>query len=501
MPDGRDIKATVIGVDVLGFRTDITLEFHDTKEHVTVPQTALGFEVCPGYVLNLEIEQNGDKRAIKAAQIDSKPQAETSTEETSNDEDDQENDTNEIKLDYIDKDLLLECMSVPTHSKLEYRMVAFIILWARRNNVKYEFDSFGNVYLTKGELDADEYYPCVTSHLDTVQTKHDPYIYAGVPLKLKIELTKDKQHKLSVDNEGGTLGSDIGIGADCKSGICICLSLFDHVDKLKACFFLDEETGCNGSDRLDEDWFKDVGYVIGFDSPDLYRAAWSCQGTKLFNYEFYEKYMKSVCDNWGLTEGCFFSEPYTDVKNIREKTGIICMNFGNGGYFAHNIGGTEFCIMEDMDQACGMGIDLIEYIGRTRHYLKHKGKTWGTTSTNYVRTNDGTYVRSNDEEDDNHKLELLGDISRVRTYGGSSSHNSNTNTNTTNTSTSKPTVSKEDEIKFETVKYIADRYDSHIKAIKEDVLEGIKELCEANGIAFKPFKEVIASNFSNDIKF
>jgi len=501
-----DIKATVVAVEKCGVRTDVLLEFRDTKERVTVPQSAIGnFDVEAGYVLNLEIEQVGDKRTIKAAQIHSKPKVEDSVNNADNVEDDtQEEPEDEIKLDYIDKDFLLECMAVPSHSKLEYRMVAFIILWARRNNVKYEFDSFGNIYLTKGELDSGEYYPCVTSHLDTVQTKHDPYIYAGVPLKLKVELTKDKQHKLSVDNEDGNLGSDIGIGADCKSGICICLSLFDHVDKLKACFFLDEETGCNGSDKLDENWFKDVGYVIGFDSPDLYRAAWSCQGTKLFNYEFYEKYMKEVCDTWGLTEGCFFSEPYTDVKNIREKTGIICMNFGNGGYYAHNIGGTEFCIMEDMDQACGMGIDLIDFIGTTRHYLKHRGKTWGTTNTSYIRSNDGTYLRANDDEEDNRKLELLGDRARMRSFGGnnSTSHTStNTSSSSSSSSTNKPTVSKEDEIKFETVKYIADRYDGHIKAIKEEVLDSVKELCEANGIAFKPFEEAIASKFSNEIKF
>ena len=393
----------------------------------------------------------------------------------------------EITLQYINKDFLLDCMSVPTHSKMEYRMVMFVMLWAIRNHIKYEFDSFGNIYLTKGELKEGEYYPCVTSHLDTVQNKHDPYIYAGVPLKLKVEATEHKQHKLFVDDEEGTLGSNIGIGADDKGGICICLSLFNHVDKLKACFFLDEETGCNGSDELNEDWFKDVGYVIGYDSPDLYRAAWSCQGTKLFDYKFYETYMKEVCDSWGLTEGCFFSEPYTDVKNIREKTGIICMNFGNGGYNAHNIGGTEYCIMEDMDQACGMGIDLINNIGLTRHYLKHTSKTWSSGASSYIRLGDGTYMEKNDEEDDNRKLSMLGDDRYKRTY---------------NTQQSSSTAKKSAyEIKPETLQYIVGQYDTYVTGIKEDVIDGIKELCEKNGIEFEPFEKVISSKFSNVIKF
>ena len=401
----------------------------------------------------------------------------------------------DMQLMYLDKDFVYDCMSVPTHSKLEYRMVVFIILWARKNGIKYEFDDFGNVYLTKGELSEGEYYPCVTSHLDTVQTKHDPYIYAGVPLDIKTERTKDGQHKISVDANGG---SAIGIGADDKGGICICLSIFKYVDKLKACFFLDEETGCHGSDNLDKDWFKDVGYVIGYDSPDLYRAAWACSGTKLFSYEFYEKHMKEVCDRWGLTKGCFFSEPYTDVKNIREKIEIICMNFGNGGYYAHSE--NEFSIIEDMDQACGMGIDLIESIGRTRHYLKHNGSTWSTRNNGtYVRRKDGTFKQV--EVDDTYKLEGLGDNARNSYYGyGASSGGAHTNTNTTPTTTTS-TVKKEDEIKFETVKYIVNRYEGHINSIKDEVLEAVKELCEQNHVLFDVFEAAISDKFNNEIKF
>lgn len=399
----------------------------------------------------------------------------------------------DMKLTYLDKDFVYDCMSVPTHSLLEYRMVVFIILWARRNGIKYEFDDYGNVYLTKGELAEGEYYPCVTSHLDTVQVKHDPYIYAGVPLDIKTERTKDGQHKISVDANGG---SSIGIGADDKGGICICLSLFNHIDKLKACFFLDEERGCHGSDKLDKDWFKDVGYVIGYDSPDLYRAAWACSGTKLFSYEFYEKHMKEVCDRWGLTKGCFFSEPYTDVKNIREKIEVICMNFGNGGYLAHSE--TEYSIIEDMDQACGMGVDLINSIGRTRHYLKHTGSAWTSKANGtYVRRNDGTYKQV--DVDDTSKLEGLGDNVRKNVYGyGNSNTNTHTNTNTYPTTA---TVKKEDEIKFETVKYIVNRYEGHINSIKDEVLEAVKALCEQNHVLFDVFETAISEKFNNEIKF
>lgn len=392
--------------------------------------------------------------------------------------------SDKIELYHINKDFLLDIMSVPTHSKMEYRMVTYIVLWCKRNNVKYEFDEFGNIYLTKGILDDGEYYPCVTSHLDTVQTGHDPYIYAGVPLDLEITLNKYEQHILSVNTDGG---NSIGIGADDKSGICICLSLFAYFDKLKACFFLDEETGCNGSNELDTDWFNNVGYVIGYDSPDLYRAAWSCSGTKLFSYEFYEKYMKEVCDSWGVGDGCFFSEPYTDVKKIREKTGIICMNFGNGGYKAH--ASDEYCIMEDMDQACGMGIELIEKIGLTRHYLKHQTK-WESTFT-YEKTKDGYYNKI-EHESDIKKLESLGDNKRM--YNSYTSYGSSYSNNQSSTK-------KEDEIKFETVKYIVERYDSFISSLKAEITEGIKNVCADNELNFDSFEKVINEKFDKEIKF
>jgi hypothetical protein len=62
-------------------------------------------------------------------------------------------------------------------------------------------------------------------------------------------------------------------------------------------------------------------------------------------------------------------------------------------------------------------------------------------------------------------------------------------------------VKKEDEIKFETVKYIATRYESHISAIKDEVLESVKELCASKEVDFADFEKAISSKFSNEVKF
>lgn len=441
----------------------------------------------------VEDTQKENKGGEETANAEENTVTETPKESKSPSEEDDEVEEKEVNKDpmkddmelaYLNQDFVLETMSIPSNSHNEFRMVVYVIQFAKRNGIDYEFDSYGNIYLTKGKLAEGEFYPCVTSHLDSVRTEQDPYIRAGVNLDLKCEVTKDGEHKLSVDSKGQ---SAIGIGADDKGGVCICLSMFEHFEKLKACFFLCEELGCLGSKELDKDWFKDVGYCIGYDSPDLFRAAWSCSGVKLFSYEFYEKWMKPVCDEWGLKD-CFYSEPITDVMEIRKQTGVMCMNFGNGGYNAHST--TEYCIIEHMDHACGMGVALIDHIGLTRHELKHTSSTWNAKGT--YRVDKGLFIRT--DVDDTKQLENLGDNKR---YGGNRVYN----TNTYNTNTNRTTASKDEQLNFDMVKYIVNRYDGHILAIKDEVLETIKSVCEKSNIDFSLFEKEVAGKFNNEVKF
>ena len=170
------------------------------------------------------LSQTNETNTSSIENNSSSTETKTQTSETIVNEKDNEP---KIELKNMTLDHILDVMSIPTYSKEEVRMVSFIILWARRNNVDYEFDAYGNVYLTKGKLDDGESYPCVTSHMDTVHKEHTPYIYANAPLPLKIEsIVKDKKtvHKLSVKSKS----TPIGIGADDKGGICIALGMFQH---------------------------------------------------------------------------------------------------------------------------------------------------------------------------------------------------------------------------------------------------------------------------------
>lgn len=405
---------------------------------------------------------------------------ETTTVTTTNEV--EKKDENALSLTHLDEKFVYELMSVPTSSSNEYRLVTFIILWARRNNIHYEFDDYGNVYLTKGEIKEGEYYPCVTAHLDSVQSKQKTYAQAGQPLQVKTRIsTINKKHEIYVDG--------MGIGGDDKAGVLIGLSMFSHLDTLKACFFLEEEIGCKGSAKLNKEWFKDVGYVMGFDSPDLNRAAYACSGVKLFSANFFKTYMQDICKKHGLTK--FQSEPFTDVKEIREQTGIMCMNFGSGYYNAHSE--REYCVIEDMDTACRMGVELIEFIGLTRHELQH--------SSGWIKGQDGVYRKVvTDDEDEKFFRTLSGVQYGYYGYGNQGSYNYGTTTktsgSTTTTTATKTTETAKDDknkVNIETLKYVTERYEEHI----EDVKARIQKVCEANNIDFALFE----NEFVTTIKF
>lgn len=391
---------------------------------------------------------------------------------------------------HIDVKELYEVMQVPSCSKYEFRMAAYIILWARKNGVDYKFDKKGNVYLTKGKLDAGEFYPCVTSHMDTVQDKAKPFALAGAELplrtrKVKSTTTDEVRHEIYVDGQG--------IGADDKLGVYISLQIVKNIDKCKAVFFVEEEIGMLGSKELEKEFFDDVAYVIGWDSPDILRAAWKCSGTQLFTADFYKKYLKPVVSKWGYTDKCFHSEPFTDVVQIREKTGVMCMNFGNGGYQAHSA--TEYLVIEHVDSALGMGIDIVKTIGNKEQFKFTK--TFNRTSTGI----------SSSYEDERECEKLFG------TYVNNYSSSSNVHTSTTNRSDGNVTTkTNDDAINNETVKYIIDTYDDYVNGIKADinnkcdVIEDIiKDKFREAGIDYSTFgvdfKKEFAEIFSKEIKF
>lgn len=253
---------------------------------------------------------------------------------------------------YITPKTAKELLSVPSCSNYESEIISWLINWGSKNGVK-SFIHNNNVYFEKGELKEGEFYPCVTSHTDTVQSWQKQYVVEKKRIVIN-ESVKDGLTYLTT-TEGG-------IGADCKIGIVCCLEMIKRFDKIKACFFYGEELGMVGSKKLKLDWFDDVGYVISFDSPELNRASYCCWGTDLMSKTFLEETLKPLCKKFGVDS--FRSEPFTDVVQIRQKTGLTCMNFGSGGYDAHSH--NEYVIVEHTDKCCEMATYLISQLGKIR---------------------------------------------------------------------------------------------------------------------------------------
>lgn len=411
---------------------------------------------------------------------ETKTTEETATEKNEAKEEKKDENKDSLVLKNLDVDFAFDVLSVPTCSRHEYRMVAFILLWARANKVDYEFDDYGNIYLTKGKLNEGEFYPCVTSHLDTVQREQEAYAQCGINLTIKERKTA-KGHELYVD---GT-----GIGADDKAGILISLSLFKYFDKIKACFFLEEETGCQGSKKLNKAWFDNVGYVIGWDSPDRNRAAFACSGDLLMSKEFFQK-IQETCKKNGVTN--FRSEPFTDVVEIRKATNVICANFGNGGYDAHQ--SSEYVVLEHIDGAIGLGIGLIKLLGTEKYRMPSK-------QTSYS-------VKSNDED-----VAFFASLDRPA-YGGTYTTYSGgrtTGTSTTNTGSKSTSASskKEEENKIQpyVLEYVVERYEKHIDNIEKKceereatILHSIKKLIEdgKGEVKYEDIVKIFNDNLSSE---
>ena len=260
-------------------------------------------------------------------------------------------------MKYIDINFAKKLFAVPTFSGFEIRILEFLVEWANENKIAWRQDEYGNLYMRKGIMTQDKYYPCVCAHLDTVFEEQVQLIQARKNLKI-LERITEKGTELFTE---GT-----GIGGDDKAGILICLELIKRTPYIKACFFREEEIGCKGSRNLDIDWFQDVGYVIGWDSPERNRGAYASAGIALFDMDFYE-IIKDTCARHGLTN--FRSEPFTDVSEIRKINDLVCMNFGNGGYNLHRK--NEYVALEETDGAVGLGLDLIELLGNQLYSLPH----------------------------------------------------------------------------------------------------------------------------------
>ena len=130
---------------ILGKEVTVELE-GDKNNRAILPYDQFKFEEKPmvGDKVSVRLEEKNGQEVITEIVSLEKPhkESENSNEEDSVEEVEEEtNPIDDVDLAYLNKDFVLETMSIPTDSHNEFRMVVYIIQFARRNGIKYDFDA------------------------------------------------------------------------------------------------------------------------------------------------------------------------------------------------------------------------------------------------------------------------------------------------------------------------------------------------------------------------
>lgn len=254
-------------------------------------------------------------------------------------------------------------LSVPTVSGKEDFFIDCIKKWCKTVGIKCSQDGKGNLYLVKGDAASAEWTPCLVSHLDTVHRKYIPYIQRKELLPVKID-----GDRLYID--------DMGVGADCKAGVAICLSVMRKVKSCKCALFVEEETGMQGSRALDKSFFDNVSYVLSWDSPGGNRATETSSGVPMFTEEFADIF-KPIYAKHGVTN--WKREPFTDTVQIVKQLGICCINAKNGGGMAAHTDKEDASISE-MNSSEELCLDALAKIPCDRKWeIKYEEPKWDSS--------------------------------------------------------------------------------------------------------------------------
>ena len=256
------------------------------------------------------------------------------------------------------KEKLKELLSIPTKTWEEDRVISYLIEQFELKGYKYDIDELGNLYVTKGISD---YYPLVLAHTDSVHEIKEMVVNEEYLPNAQGE----SKLALKAYTKEGNLPT--GIGGDDKAGVFICLQLLEKFDVLKAFFPVAEETGCHGSRGAKEEFFKDVGYAVQFDSTENDTMSLSLMGTQLFEEksEFFNK-TKNIILEHGFTE--WKHHPYTDNMVLKEKFDFACLNFAAGYYRYHT--DNEYVVVEDVENSIKLGENVIKKLGNSFYEFK-----------------------------------------------------------------------------------------------------------------------------------
>lgn len=237
-------------------------------------------------------------------------------------------------------ELLTELYKTFSPSGKEQEMKKFIVRWVKDNcrNTMVAKDKKGNIYITKGKAIT---YPCLCAHLDQVQKTH----------ALDFEVCRSGDILFGYSK---TFKAYQGLGADDKNGCWVCLNCLKKYDAIKVVFFVEEETGCHGSQKAIMSFFDDCRYVLQIDRKNGGDFITNIGGwTPLCSQEFIDAVQP---EKFGYKKETGL---LTDVECLKENgLKVSAANLSCGYYNPHT--DTEFTLWSELKNCLSFVEHIIE---------------------------------------------------------------------------------------------------------------------------------------------
>ena len=262
-------------------------------------------------------------------------------------------------MNQTEYNLLLDVLAIETCSREEDQLIEFLLAFFTKHGIRAWRDEIGNVYAEKGEVGTYQKYPLVVAHTDTVHRIHGKKI---IPKKL---LLPNYAGELKPALKGFDANDNpVGLGADDKVGIALCLILFLRQPVLKGFFPVQEEIGARGAEKVDVSFLQNIGYALEFDSPA--NTSSITLGNQLMYNPEDEKGLGKIWTELLLefsekreTEFTLEQHSYTDIVKLRPH--FTCCNVPVGYYLYHTT--DEYLVEEEAFMALDLGEELIKRAG------------------------------------------------------------------------------------------------------------------------------------------
>lgn len=259
----------------------------------------------------------------------------------------------QLELERFIEVLTLQAASRETQRQIDIGK-EILNIYKRHCKVKLKvvFDEeTSNFYITKGTAPSGHYYPCVVAHLDQVHyTKAWYKIFRDNDVLFAMGKTKDGDYV------------QVGTGSDDLSGVWMALELLIKQPYLKVAFFTDEEIGCIGSKKANNEFFSDCAFVMQADrrgnTKDFIIYT---NGTQVSSKEFQQE-VEPLLARYEYKTGNGSS---TDVGQlVKNGIGICTVNLSCGYFYPHS--DREISNIKDSFTCLDLMTDMANTMSRRR---------------------------------------------------------------------------------------------------------------------------------------